>query len=80
MDELAARQRRLVEEAVGRVGGREDIEGRGVSESRMRTGERLENPDRAVRIDDPLAVALQIPELPGRRIIEREDDRRGPAR
>src|SRR4029077_1806327 len=75
--ELAAGQVRLVEEIVRSRGSRQHVEGRGVPEARVLAREGLEDADAARGIDHPLGALLDVPELPGRGVIEGEDDRAG---
>jgi hypothetical protein len=73
--ELAGGELGLVEEAVGPIGARQDVERRGVAELRVLALEGLENAHRAVRVQHPVAIALEIAKLARRGIVEREDHR-----
>src|SRR6266508_5539598 len=77
--QLAPRQLLLIEEAVGRFGARQDVEGRRAAEFGVLAFEGLEDADGAVGVQHPVAAPLDQPELTGRRIVECEDDgRRAP--
>ncbi len=74
--ELAPGQLFLVEEAVGRVGSRQNVEGRGVSELGVLALECLHDADRAIGVEHPLAVLLDELELARRGIVEGQNDGR----
>ncbi len=70
----------LVEEPVGLAGAGQDVEGRLPPEVGMGLGERIEDPHRAVRVDHELTVLVDVAELAGRGVVEREHDGRRPHR
>jgi hypothetical protein len=73
--ELAGGELGLVEEPVGPIGAGQDVERCGVPEPRVLALEGLENAHRAVRVQHPVAIALEIAKLAGRGIVEGEDHR-----
>jgi hypothetical protein len=75
--QLAGSELGLVEEAVGGIGARQHVEGRGAAEAGILAREGFQDAQAALRIDDPVAAALDVAELPGRGVVEREDHRRG---
>src|SRR5947208_2940300 len=71
--ELPTLVRRLVEETVRRVRGGQHEEDSGAPEVRALVRERLEDADGGFRVDAGRAVPLEVAELAGRRVVERED-------
>src|SRR5438128_6349716 len=74
--ELVPLPRRLVEETIRRVRGRQDEERRGPTKVRVLTDKRFEDADGGLGIDREHAVLLDVAELTRRRVVEGEDDGR----